>query len=50
MSQPRLLGEVMKEYLINSDDEYARAFRKLFEEHNSDFLVPNNEEDTGNDQ
>ncbi|MBQ7222201.1 MAG: hypothetical protein IJS02_01900 [Bacteroidales bacterium] len=46
MSEPRLLGDIMKEYLLNSDDDFAVAFRALYKEHGSDFLEePNGEEE-----
>ena len=38
MSEPRLLGEIMCEYLLHSDDDYAKAFRQLYKEHGGDFL------------
>lgn len=38
MSQPVLLGDLMKDYLINSDDDYAKAFRELYKEHGKDIL------------
>ena len=38
MSQPTLLGDLMKDYLINSNDDYAQAFRDLFKAHGSDVL------------
>ena len=39
MDEPVLLGEVMKEYLLHSDDDFAKAFRELYKEHGSDFLA-----------
>lgn len=39
MSEPVLLGEVMKEYLLHSDEDYAKAFRELYKEHGGDFLT-----------
>ena len=38
MSQPRKLGDIMREYLLQSDDDFARAFRKLYQELGSHFL------------
>ena len=38
MSEPRKLGEIMKEYLLNSDDDFATAFRELYREHGGKFL------------
>ena len=49
MSEPVLLGEIMKRYLLESNDEFAVAFRKLYREHSGDFLnemgVENSEDD-----
>ena len=39
MDEPVLLGEVMKEYLLLSEDDFAKAFRELYKEHGSDFLT-----------
>ena len=46
MKQPRILGDIMKEYLLESDDDFAVAFRRLYKEHGSDFLdeEPKNED------
>lgn len=44
MKEPRILGDVMKEYLLESNDEFAVAFRKLYKEHGSDFLDPQKDE------
>ena len=38
MSQPRKLGDIMREYLLASDDDFARAFHKLYQDHGSHFL------------
>lgn len=38
MKEPRFLGEIMKEFLLESDDDFAVAFRKLCEEYGSHFL------------
>lgn len=38
MSQPVLLGDLMKDYLINSADDYAQAYRDLFKDHGKDIL------------
>lgn len=32
------LGDRMKDYLINSADDYAQAFRDLFKDHGKDIL------------
>ena len=32
------LGDIMREYLLQSDDDFARAFRKLYQDHGSHFL------------
>ncbi len=32
MKQPRKLGEIMREYLLQSNDDFARAFRKLYQD------------------
>ena len=45
MSEPRKLGDIMREYLLQFDDDFARAFRKLYKEHGSDFLEPEKEEE-----
>ena len=44
MKEPRILGDIMKEFLLESNDEYAVAFRRLYKEHGSDFLEPKQEE------
>ena len=38
MKQPTLLGDLMKDYLINSSDDYAQAFRDLFKDHGKDIV------------
>ncbi len=38
MKQPRKLGDIMREYLLQSNDDFARAFRKLYQGHSSHFL------------
>lgn len=38
MIEPVLLGEIMKRYLLESNDDFAVAFRKLYREHHSDVL------------
>ena len=30
MKEPRILGDIMKEFLLESNDEYAVAFRRLY--------------------
>ena len=32
------LGDLMKDYLINSADDYAQAFRDLFKDHGKDIV------------
>lgn len=32
------LGDLMKNYLINSADDYAQAYRDLFKDHGKDIL------------
>lgn len=32
------LGDLMKDYLINSADDYAQAYRDLFKDHSKDIL------------
>lgn len=39
MYEPVILGDVMKEYLLLSEDDFAKAFRELYKEHGSDFLT-----------
>ena len=46
MSEPVLLGEIMKRYLLESNDDFAVAFRKLYREHNGDYLNQSNEKKT----
>ncbi|MDO4827369.1 MAG: hypothetical protein Q4B16_07450 [Bacteroidia bacterium] len=50
MKQPRLLGEIMNEYLLRSDDDYARAFRELYREHNGSFLSDQPQEEASDDK
>ena len=50
MSEPVLLGEIMKRYLLESNDDFAVAFRKLHREHNGDYLNQSNEENEENKQ
>lgn len=50
MKQPRPLGEIMKEYLLESDDDFARAFRRLYKEHGSSFLDDKPEKEDRHDQ
>lgn len=50
MKEPRLLGDIMKEYLLESNDEFAVAFRKLYKEHGSDFLTEQPQEEARDDQ
>ena len=38
MKQPILLGDLMKDYLINSADDYAQAYRDLFKDHGEDIV------------
>lgn len=33
------LGDLMKDYLINSADDYAQAFRELYKDHGKDILI-----------
>lgn len=44
MSEPRKLGEIMKEYLLNSDEDFATAFRELYREHGGKFLEEEKED------
>ena len=44
MSEPRKLGDIMKEYLLNPNDDFARAFRELYLEHGGKFLEEDEEE------
>ena len=50
MSQPRKLGDIMKEYLLESDDDFAKAFRRLYKEHGSHFLEAEPEKEDEHDQ
>jgi len=50
MKEPRLLGDVMKEYLLESDDDFAVAFRRLYKEHGSDFLADEPKKEDSHDQ
>ena len=50
MKEPRLLGDVMKDYLLESDDDFAVAFRRLYKEHGSDFLDDEPKKEDGHDQ
>ena len=50
MSQPRKLGDIMKEYLLESDDDFAKAFRRLYKEHGSNFLDDEPEKEDSHDQ
>ncbi len=50
MKQPRLLGDIMKEYLLESDDDFAVAFRCLYKEHGSNFLDDEPQKDDSHDQ
>ena len=50
MKQPRLLGDIMKEYLLESDDDFARAFRRLYQEHGSNFLEDEPQKEDSHDQ
>lgn len=36
--EPVLLGDLKKNYLVNSNDDYARAFRDLYKEHGHDII------------
>ena len=38
MSEPRRLGDIMEEYILNSDDDFAVGLRKLLQEHKSDLF------------
>lgn len=38
MSEPRRLGDIMKEYILNSDDDFAVGLRKLLRERKSDLF------------
>lgn len=49
MKEPRILGEIMKEFLLKSDDDFAVAFRKLCEEYGSHFLDQEPEKDDNDD-
>ncbi len=44
MSEPRKLGDIMKDYLLNSDDDFAQAFRELYREHGGKFLEDDEKE------
>ena len=50
MSQPRKLGDIMKKYLLESDDDFAKAFRRLYKEHGSHFLEDEPEKEDDHDQ
>lgn len=50
MKHPRLLGDIMKEYLLESDDDFAVAFRRLYKEHGSNFLDDEPKKDDSHDQ
>ena len=50
MKHPRLLGDIMKEYLLESDDDFAVAFRRLYKEHGSSFLEDEPQKDDSHDQ
>ena len=50
MKQPLLLGDIMKEYLLESDDDFAVAFRRLYKEHGSNFLDDEPQKDDSHDQ
>lgn len=50
MSQPRKLGDIMKEYLLESDDDFAKAFRRLYKEHGFHFLEAEPEKEDDHDQ
>lgn len=50
MKEPRILGEIMKEFLLKSDDDFAVAFRKLYEEYGSHFLDQEPEKDDNDDR
>lgn len=41
------LGDLMKDYLINSDDDYAKAFRELYKEHGKDIVELFNDDENG---
>jgi hypothetical protein len=44
MSEPRKLGDIMKDYLLNSDDDFAKAFRELYREYGGKFLEDDEKE------
>ena len=50
MKQPRLLGDIMKEYLLESDDDFAKDFRRLYKEHGSNFLDDEPKKEDSHDQ
>lgn len=50
MKEPRLLGDIMKEYLLESNDDYAVAFRRLYKEHNGQFLTDQPKKEDEHDQ
>ncbi len=50
MKQPRLLGDIMKEYLLESDDDFVEAFRRLYKEHGSNFLDDEPKKEDSHDQ
>ena len=50
MKQPRKIGAIMREYLLQSDDDFASAFRKLYQDHGSHFLDEEDPPQTQEDQ
>ncbi len=38
MSEPRRLRDIMEEYILNSDDDFAVGLRKLLRERKSDLF------------
>ena len=47
MSEPRQIGEVMRDYILHSDDEFAKGLRRLIKENNSTLFGLNEEDKTG---
>ena len=45
MSESRKLGDIMKDYLLKSDDDYAVAFSQLYKEHGGDLVKDLNEQE-----
>lgn len=50
MKEPRKLGDIMKEYLLESQDDFAVAFRRLYKEHGSHFLEDEPQKEESDDK